>query len=468
MAPADDVFVVGVGLSPFLKPHPSNPTYLELAYEASIKALLDASLSYDAIGLAVAGFCYGDSTSGQRALYQLGTTGLPVYNVNNNCSTGSTALDLARSLLQAGNADTALVLGFEQMAKGALQMDSGTARPAATERFGARMAANSGVTGAPGTAQFFGNAGRAYMEQHGARAEDFAELARVIHQHASKNPYAQLRDDYTLEEIQNSPMVFEPLTRLQCCPTSDGAAAAVLVSSAFLERNPHLRARAVRIAAQELFTDTSATFTGGPMELVGAEMARDAAQAAYAAAGIAPSDIDVVELHDCFSANALLSLDALGLCAPGAAPELVRQGKTTFGGGAGGVVVNPSGGLLGKGHPLGATGVAQCAELVWQLRGWARNRQVEGARWALQHNLGLGGAVAVTVYERADGKRASAPREGEAEAALGYNPAVVAGGFSAEMARRARSQTAPSEWALADTEEKVLARFKAAEWRARL
>ena len=191
---------------------------------------------------------------------------------------------------------------------------------------------------------------------------------------------------------------------------------------------------------------------------MGYGMTQHAATVALAEAGVNAKDVRVCELHDCFSANEMITLDALGLCDKGKAHEMVRKGDITYGGRC---VVNPSGGLISKGHPLGATGIAQCAELVWQLRGWANNRLVENAKVALQHNLGLGGAAVVTVYKRADGKGSRAVGDEEVKAGtwLEYNPAVEARGFTREQVGRVRSRRARSEWALQDTEKKVEARF---------
>lgn len=278
------------------------------------------------------------------------------------------------------------------------------------------------------------------------------------HAHSVNNPYSQFQDVYTLEQIQQAPMIFEPLTKTQCCPTSDGGAAAVLVSQAFLDARPHLKEQAVLIAGQCLATDAPSLFSRSSIDLMGREMTQHAARTAYAEAGVGPDDFSVCELHDCFSANEMITLDFLGLSAPGKAHELVRAGGITYGGK---VVVNPSGGLISKGHPLGATGLAQCAELVWHLRGWANNRAVPGTKYCLQHNLGLGGAVVVTVYKRADG--GAAPHVADDEVGrrngLGYNPATQAKGFTAEQARRVRSRERVSDWALQDTQEKVQSRF---------
>lgn len=296
------------------------------------------------------------------------------------------------------------------------------------------------------------------LPRFGAKKEDFAEIARVNHAHSVNNPYSQFHDVYTLEQILASPEIHSPLTKLQCCPTSDGAAAAVLVSQAFLDARPHLKDQAILIAGQDLATDAPSLFSRSPIDLMGFEMSQKAARTAMKEAGVAPGDFQVCELHDCFSANEMITLDALGLCEPGKAHEMVRRRDITYGGK---IVVNPSGGLISKGHPLGATGIAQCAELVWHLRGWANNRAVPHTRYALQHNLGLGGAAVVTVYSRAD--RGEAPVVDSETVGrvngLGYNPAVEAKGFTAEQVKRTRSRDKTSEWALQDTLEKVEARF---------
>ncbi|KAL8975898.1 MAG: hypothetical protein Q9177_006959, partial [Variospora cf. flavescens] len=263
------------------------------------------------------------------------------------------------------------------------------------------MVETRGVTDAP-AAQMFGNAGREYMQKYGATAEDFAEIARINHAHSTKNPYSQFRTPYTLSQILSSPTVHHPLTKLQCCPTSDGGAAAIIVSEAFLTAHPHLRSRAILIAGQHLATDAPSLYDRSAISLMGYDTTARAATVALAEAGISSSreeeedKIRVCELHDCFSTNEMITLDALGLCEKrGKAHEMVRAGHITYGGGR--CVVNPSGGLISKGHPLGATGIAQAAELVWQLRGWAGERGVRGGvRVALQHNLGLGGAAVVT------------------------------------------------------------------------
>lgn len=253
-------------------------------------------------------------------------------------------------------------------------------------------------------------------------------------------------------------MIHAPLTKLQCSPTSDGAGAAVIVSQRFLDSKPQLRSQAVLMAGQAMMTDTPALFSRSAMDLVGYDISKRASQAALKEAGVSPQDIKVCELHDCFSANELVLLDGLGFSKPGKAHEMVRNGDITYGGK--GPIINPSGGLISKGHPLGATGLAQCAELCWQLRGWANNRLVD-ADVALQHNLGLGGAVVINVYKRADGKgnRKLSDQEIVRTSAFDHNPAVVAKTPSWQDVEKVRSKTASNQYALGDTQEKIQARL---------
>lgn len=388
------VHVVGVGMIPFTKPGASDP-YPVMGARAAKLALEDAGVDYKLVDQAFVGYVYGDSTSGQAAVYGVGLTGIPVFNVNNNCSTGSSALFLARQAIESGAIECALVLGFEQMSPGALK-GAYDDRPSPVARFQESMAAIQGYQdGAPRAAQFFGGAGRAYMEKYGIRPDTFARISVKARQHAARNPFAVFRQTVTLDEVMAAPTVFDPLTRLQCCPPTCGAAAAILTSDAFAKK--HGLDTRVSIAAQAMTTDTESTFHSGDMRrVVGYDMTVAAAKKVYETAGVGPDDIDVVELHDCFTANELITYEGLGLTPEGTAERFIVDGDNTYGGK---VVVNPSGGLLSKGHPLGATGLAQCAELVWQLRGQADQRQVEGARLALQHNLGLGGACVVTLYQ---------------------------------------------------------------------
>jgi sterol carrier protein 2 len=243
----------------------------------------------------------------------------------------------------------------------------------------------------------FGNAGIEHMERYGTTAEHFAKIGWKNHKHSVQNPYSQFQQEYSLEDILKAPVVFGPLTKLQCCPTSDGAAAAIVASEDFV-REHGLEENAVEILGMAMATDFDSSYGKSMIKMVGSDMTKAAARKVYEQSGFGPENLDVVELHDCFSCNELITYEALGLCPEGTGGEFVDSGAQSYGGQ---VVVNPSGGLISKGHPLGATGLAQCSELSWQLRGEAGKRQVEGAKLALQHNLGLGGAAVVAMYRKA-------------------------------------------------------------------
>jgi acetyl-CoA acetyltransferase len=388
------VNVIGVGMTKFAKPG-SSPDYHEMAREAGQLALKDAGIPYAEVQQAFVGYVYGDSTCGQRAVYELGLTGIPVVNVNNNCSTGSTALYLARQAIEGGLAECVLALGFEKMERGALGSKFNDRENPMGQHAQVMMDAQ-GFNSAPPAAQMFGGAGREYRWQHGTKKETFGKIAEKARQHASRNPYALFGQVLSLAEIMASDEVFDPLTRFQCCPPTCGAGAAILCSDEFAAK--HGIKNSVYIAAQAMTTDYASSFEEKSMiKMVGYDMTKQAAKQVYEAAGIGPDDVDVVELHDCFTANELITYEGLGLCPEGGAEKFIWDGDNTYGGK---VVTNPSGGLLSKGHPLGATGLAQCTELVWQLRGTADQRQVKDARIALQHNLGLGGACVVTLYRR--------------------------------------------------------------------
>ena len=389
-------YVAGVGMIPFTKPGKSD-SWDQMGAQAARLALDDAGIDYADVGQAYVGYVYGDSTAGQSALYEIGLTGVPIVNVNNNCSTGSTALFLARQAVEAGVVDVALALGFEQMNPGALGAVY-TDRKHVMGKFGPVMRSLQEPTKeAPGAAQFFGGAGREHQEKYGTRIETFAKISEKARRHAANNPFAIFREPLTVPEVLQSPHIYGPLTRYQCCPPTCGAAAAVIVSPAYARRKG--LSGLVEIVGQSMTTDKASTFSPASMiKLVGYDMARAAAQDVYEQTATGPDEVEVVELHDCFTANELLTYEALGLCGEGKAEQFIWDEDNTYGGI---VVTNPSGGLLSKGHPLGATGLAQCAELVWQVRGTADKRQVEGVKNALQHNLGLGGACVVTMYRAA-------------------------------------------------------------------
>ncbi len=388
------VNVVGVGMVKFQKPGKSDP-YNTMASEASRKALADAGITYDEVQQAYAGYVFGDSTSGQRALYEVGLTGIPIFNVNNNCSTGSTAIMLGAQAIQTGTVDCVLIVGFEQMQKGALSAKWDD-RTNPIDRHAGVMNDLQGFTQAPPAAQFFGGAAREYRWKYGTKRETWAKISEKARKHAANNPYALFNEPLSIEEILASDDVFDPLTRYQCCPPTCGAAAVVLASDSFVKK--HGIVNPVTIAGQAMTTDFASTFeSGSMMNAIGYDMAKACAKKVYEQASLGPEDVQVIELHDCFTANELLTYEAIGLCPEGGAEKFIWDGNNTYGGT---FVTNPSGGLLSKGHPLGATGCAQATELVWHLRGQADKRQVKGAKVALQHNLGLGGACVMTMYRR--------------------------------------------------------------------
>jgi sterol carrier protein 2 len=362
------VFVVGVGMTKFEKPGSREWDYPEMAQEAGTKALEDAGISYEDVEQACVGYCYGESTCGERAVYGLGLTGIPIYNVNNNCATGSTALFMAKQFVEGGIADCAMAVGFEKMEKGSLGIKY-TDRTMPTDKHFQIMVELRGFEKAPGAPQMFGNAAREHMEKYGTTAEQFAKIGWKNHKHSVNNPYSQFQDEYSLEDILNAKMIYAPLTKLQCCPTSDGAGAAILCSEEFMKKRG-LQAHAVEIAGMAMATDFPSTFEEKScIKIVGVDMTRKAAEKVYEQSGLGPTDVDVVELHDCFSANELITYEALGLCPEGKGGQFVDEGAQTYGG-----------------------------QVDWQLRGQADKRRVKGAKVALQHDLGLGGAAVVTLY----------------------------------------------------------------------
>nr|XP_039260753.1 non-specific lipid-transfer protein-like isoform X1 [Styela clava] len=396
MAPQErKVYVIGVGMTKFEKPGRRDDfDYPQMGKESGQKALADAGINFKEVEQAVVGYCYGDTTCGQRVIYQLGMTGIPVYNVNNACSTGSSALFMAKQLVEGGLAECCMALGFEKMQRGSLSSNWDD-RTNPMDKHVQVMMEVKGIAAAPITPQLFGNAGIEHMEKYGTKPIHFAKIAWKNHKHSTNNPYSQFQTEYSLEQVMNSRQVYEFMGILQCCPTSDGSGCAILASEDFVRKHG-LEHKAVEIVGQTMATDLPSTFEEKScMKTVGYDMTRRGAENLYKQTGIKPSDVDVIELHDCFSANELITYEALGLCPEGGAGDFIDRGDNTYGGR---YVINPSGGLISKGHPLGATGLAQCAELCWQMRGEADKRQVPGATLALQHNLGLGGAVVMTYY----------------------------------------------------------------------
>jgi acetyl-CoA acetyltransferase len=378
-----NVCVIGVGMTKFER---CEREFTDLVGEAVRNALDMAGVTPDQLEQAFAGYVNGMSTQGQRALYMMGIGGLPVYNVHNYCSTGSTALHLGYQAIASGMNECVIAFGFEKMEKGPLEKQLQGLK----ETIG-----KDADKGPPIAARMFGDGGRQHMEKYGTTKEQFAKVSVKNHRHSVNNPRSQYREACSLEEVLASRMVYDPLTILQCCPTSDGAGAAILCSEEFAKKRNV--SSPVKIVAQAMRTDKMEDFAMGALGMIGVGMSKRAADAVYEESGLGPKDVQVIELHDCFSTNELVSYESLGLCKEGEGGRLIDEDQVTYGGKW---VVNPSGGLLSKGHPLGATGLAQCAELVWQLNGQAEKRQVEGARVGLQHNVGLGGACVVTMYRK--------------------------------------------------------------------
>lgn len=392
---SDKAQVIGVSMVKFAKPGANDP-YEVMGAEAIRGALTDAGIDYREVQQAFAGYVYGDSTCGQRTVYSVGMTGIPVFNLNNYCASGSSALLLARQAVEAGIVECALAFGFEEMQPGAL----GSAFADRTSPVGwiherRKELAPELPDDAPRAIKAFGSAGWEYINRFGANPDIFARVAVKSRTHAAQNPYALFTKPLTVEQVMEAPQLFPYMTRFMACPPTCGAAAAVVVSKDFAKR--HGITNGVEIIGQAMTTDTEAT-KENLINLVGAEMTQRAAAQVYETAGVGPDEVDVVELHDCFTPNEVISYEGLGLCEEGGAEKFILNGDNTYGGR---YVVNPSGGLMSKGHPLGATGLAQCTELVWHLRGTAGDRQVENARIALQHNIGLGGACVVTMYRSA-------------------------------------------------------------------
>ena len=389
-------FVIGVGMTKFEKPGTKEGDYPEWAKEAGSKAIDDAGINYEEIEQAYAAYCYGDSTAGQRAVYELGLTGIPVVNVNNNCSTGSSALYIARQAVKGGLSDCAFALGFEKMEKGSLGAKF-LDRTNPMDKHVMALIELRPWEEAPPAPQMFGAAGREHMEKYGSKADHFAWIGWKNHKHSVNNPYAQFQTEYSMDEIKEAKEIYSPLTKLQCSPTSDGSAATIVASETLRRRTRPLGPGDRDPRPVDDHRHASTFESKSSINVVGADMSRKAGAQALEEAEIGIDEVDVVELHDCFSANELITYEALGLAEEGEGHKLVEAEATTYGGD--GPVVNPSGGLISKGHPLGATGLAQCAELNWQLRGHGRTTaRSTTPKYALQHNIGLGGAAVVTVY----------------------------------------------------------------------
>ncbi len=390
------VFVIGVGMSKFYKPGVHNFNYIDLGGLATKRAVNDANIKYTEVENAFVGWMYNESCAGQRVLYELGMTGIPIVNVNNACATGSSAFILAVNSIKGDLTDCSLALGFEIMEKGALKANSTPSHPAfpyfepliEKELFNMKI---------PPVPQIFGAAGLEHMEKYKTTHEQICNISVKNYSHGINNPYAQFKNKYTCKEVADSKMISYPLNKLNCCPTSDGAACAIVCSEEFMLKHC-LENQAVEVLSSMLGSDRTSTFEKkSSIDVIGYQLCKETSKKALKEANLSINDIDVVELHDCFAANELITYEGLGLCKEGEAGKFIDNKDNTYGGK---FVVNPSGGLTSKGHPIGATGLAQVSELTWQMRGMSEKRQVKNAKLGLAHNLGLGSAVVITILKK--------------------------------------------------------------------
>ncbi|KAF9014893.1 thiolase-like protein [Cyathus striatus] len=424
-------FLIGAGCTVFIKPRATR-TPEDMGLEAATKALLDAGITYDEVESAFVGYCYGDSTTGQRALYNLGLTYIPIINVNNNCSTGSSALYQANNSVKYGQVECSLALGFEQMRPGSLGTNFPD-RPSPITLFNKKMEElereEFGLNHGPGAPRLFSNGAQEYFMKYGGNIEHLAKIASKNHKHSLNNPYSQFRDGWSTEQVMAAPKITNQLTKFMCSPTSDGAACCIVASEHFVHAHG-LENQAIEIVAQALTTDGPGTFDGrSAMDVVGYSMTKECANRVFTEAGFTEGEgrdqVGVIELHDCFAANELITYSALGLCGEAEAHKLVDRGDNTYGGK---FVVNPSGGLEAKGHPLGATGLGMHFYIMMQLRDWAGPMQVLGlfntlderGKFGLVHNVGLGGAVVVSLLRRPEFYK---PGGADGRTRLGYNHA---------------------------------------------
>ncbi|KAK0198152.1 sterol carrier protein 2 [Armillaria mellea] len=455
MATGRRTFIIGGGCTAFIKPRATRTTE-DMGLEAATKALLDAGITYDSVELACVGYCYGDSTSGQRALYNLGLTGIPIINVNNNCSTGSSALFQVNNSVKFSQAECAMALGFERMKPGSL----GTSfpdRPNPTVLFTKHSLELEekylGENHGPVTARLFSNAAKEYFDKYGGGVEHLAKIASKNHKHSLNNPYSQFRDGWSEEQVLKAPKISNDLTKFMCSPTSDGAACCIVASENFV-RMHGLENQAIEIVASALMTDIPDAFESeSAMEVIGYGMTKKCADKVFKDAGFEEGrgrdQVGVVELHDCFAANELITYPALGLCPRNEAHKMVERHDNTYGGK---YVINPSGGLEAKGHPLGATGLGMHFYITMQLRNWAGPMQAPGlfdtadkrGKYGLVHNLGLGGAVVISLLRRPEFYREGGP---DGRTRLGYNHAHICKPITMQDVEKVRSKNS-SEYIL--------------------
>ncbi len=397
---SDDLWILGIHMTKFGK-HPDQDL-VDLASEAVLGALADGGVTMKDVGIIGAGsLMYANAGMGQQLQKQLGQTGIPVYNVANACATGATALRVACMAVKAGETDVGLAFGVEKLsgagllAGGMRQADSNTWEPKG--RYGA-VAPVDGRIGTETMPGVFAQIGMEYGYRHGGTSfELFARIAEKNHAHSTLNPLAAYTKRMSLEEIMGDVMIAYPNTRPMCSANCDGAAAAVVVSGAKLKTlSAEQRRRAVKVSASILTTDPWEEACQILPDVN--TLTRNAATQAYEQAGVEPSDLDLVELHDCFATAELVHYDNLALCEPGGAVDFFESGATWR---DGSTPVNVSGGLESKGHPIAATGIANVWEVATHLRGEAGDRQIEGAKVGLTHVIGLGSACGVHILEKA-------------------------------------------------------------------
>jgi acetyl-CoA acyltransferase len=396
---SDELWIIGTAMTPIRRHLDRDVT--DLAVEASLGALRDAGVTMQDVQVMAVGSQFEPFTFGQQIQKQIGQTGIPLYNVHNACATGATAVRSVLMEIRAGEADMGLAVGVEQMSSGSppYRVKPPSDRKVFTpEGRDGHVLPTEGVLGTGHMWGVFAQTGTDYARQHdGVGFEQFAKVAEKNHQHSTLNPLAQYQRPYTLEEIMGAEMMAYPNTLPMCCPTGDGAAAVVVVSEAKLRTlDPDVRRRAVKISAAVMTTDPY-TPSGDAHPDVNT-LTRMAADQAYEKAGVDPKDLDLVELHDCFASAELVHYDNLRLCEPGGAGAFIdRRGPWRDGE----IPVNVSGGLISKGHPIGATGVANIYEVATHLRGEAGDRQIADAKVGLTHVIGLGSVCAVHILERA-------------------------------------------------------------------
>ncbi|MFT5201104.1 MAG: acetyl-CoA acyltransferase [Candidatus Aldehydirespiratoraceae bacterium] len=394
----DSVWLIGTDMTAFGR-YPDKDS-VDLASSVSLNALDDGDVTIHDMDVLAAGSLFQAATGmGQRIQKQIGQTGIPVFNVTNACATGATALRTVYLSIKAGEADMGLAVGVEQMGKMGM-LTGGTKKEKSVYEPDGRFGAVTGVDGYLGTEGMpgvFAQAGMEYANEHdGVGFEQFAKVAYKNHLHSTLNPLAQYRKEFSMEEIMGAPQMSYPNTLLMCCPTGDGAAAAVLVSGSRLKSmSKKVQKRAVKISASILTSDPYTESAQVQPDVN--TLTRNAANQAYEKSGVDPKDLDLVELHDCFATAELIHYDNLGLCERGGAGDFIDSGAPFR---DGSTPVNVSGGLISKGHPIGATGVANVFEVATHLRGEAGDRQIKGAKVGLAHVIGLGSACGIHVMEK--------------------------------------------------------------------